>query len=346
MLGRVQLLLLAFALVNAAGALVVVVDSNPQPPILYLLGLASVPALALVWTTAYRRRVYESLGDIVTIAAICLITMAVAERWFYEVVALLTAAVFFGSSFGSLPRVLFRTALYSAVVVGEGISDPTALTMAVVFTVAFVVVAFLMHGMASSMTRYEQTARREHILAATGLDLVAACDLRAIVDSAVEGARALCADLPAVRVSLAISEGTDSPATQFRVMGSAGQRSADVDGAIIDVRRLVAAGHELADQRLFSGGVGATLGEQEPPAGEAGFLLGEILATRITVAGSARGVLLIESPTPISDELPCATRALATQISLAIGRMDLQTAAATRESTERFQAWRSRKASS
>ena len=338
MLSRVQLLLLAFALVNAAGALVVIINSAPQPPILYLLGLASAPALALAWTTAYRRRAYESLADVVTIAAICLITMAVAERWFYEVVALLTAAVFFGSAFGSLPRVLFRTGLYSAVVVGEGISDPTALTMAVVFTVAFVVVAFLMHGMASSMTRYEQTARREHILAATGLDLVAACDLQAVVASAVEGARALCADLPAVRVSLAMSEGPGFPPTRFRVMGSAGHDAADIEGVVIHVRSLAAANHQLADQRLFYRAAGEPPAGEQPPAGEACFLPGEILATRITVAGAARGVLLMEFPTPINEELPCATRALATQISLAIGRMDLQTAAANRESTERFQA--------
>ncbi len=273
--------------------------------------------------------------------------MAVASPGFPQTVALLTAAVFLGSAYGSLPRVTFRTGLLSAVALGVGIDDPASLTMALVLAVSFFVVATLMHGMASFMARYEQTAQREQILAATGLDLVSAGDLPAIVASAIEGAHALCVDLPGVRVSLAVVEGTSAPPVRLRVLGSAGQRAADMRDAAIDVGRLTAPGFGLADQRLFGTSSAAAASaaataeadeDAEAAAVEPSFLPGEVLVTRINVDGSARGVLLIESPGPIGDELPRGIHALATQISLAISRMDLQSEMARREGAERFQA--------
>ncbi|MGA3057473.1 MAG: bifunctional diguanylate cyclase/phosphodiesterase [Candidatus Limnocylindrales bacterium] len=357
MLGRVQLLLLVFALVNAAGALVVVVGSGSQPSILYVAAVASPPALAFAWVSAYRRRTYDFLADCVTIGAVCLVAAAVTDRWFNEVVVLVTAAVFFSSAYGSLPRVLLRTGLISAVALGQAIDGPASLTTAGILAVEFLIVARLMYGLAGSMKRYEQTTRREQILAAAGLDLVASGDLPAIVASAIEGANALCVDLPEARVSLALTESRDAPPLRLKVLGSAGRRSAEMEGAVIAVRRLVAAGHELADQRLFrtvspTGGADMTADadpardpDADPagdpaadPAAEARFLLGEILVTRVNVEGSVRGVLLIESPEPIPDELPRAIHALAAQVSLAISRMDLQSGVAERESTVRFQA--------
>ncbi len=341
MVGRVQLLLLAFALVNAAGALLVVVASNPQPWALLLAGVASPPILALAWVWAYRRRRYDLPADVVTLGAICLITLAAADPGYPEIVALLTAAVFLGSAYGPLPRVLLRVGLLSAVALGAAFDGRASLTMTVALAVSFFVVAALMHGMASFMARYEQTAQREQILAATGLDLVSAGDLPAIVASAIEGAHALCVDLPEVRVSLAVVEGTALPPARLRVLGSAGQRAVEMQDAVIEIGRLTTVGFELADQRLFGTASGANLADgttDAEPAGEPPFLRGEILATRINVVGSTRGVLLIESPGPITDELPRAIHALATQVSLAISRMDLQSEMARREGAERFQA--------
>jgi diguanylate cyclase (GGDEF)-like protein/PAS domain S-box-containing protein len=372
MMGRVQQLLVAFALVNAAGALVAVVASSPQPFILYVAGVASPPALAFVWVRAYRRRRYDLLTDGVIVAGICFLTMAVSDRGFAAVVTLLAATVLLGSSFGSMPRVLLRTGLLSTVVIAEGYGDPATLAMAVAVAASFFLVACLMHGMASSTARYEETVGRAQILAAVGLDLVSAGDLPAIVASAIEGAQALCVDLPSVRVSLAMIEGLDAPPGWLRVMGSAGQRAAEMRAAIIDVGRLVAAGHELADQHLFgtpsapapadhtaageaaghtaAGDRADRTAANEPadrtaagepadePSFEPSFLAGEILVTRINVDGTARGVLLIESPDPIGKDLPQAIHALATQVSLTISRMDLQSAIAKREGAERFEA--------
>jgi diguanylate cyclase (GGDEF)-like protein/PAS domain S-box-containing protein len=364
-MGRVQQLLVAFALVNAAGVLVAVVASSPQPFILYVAGVASPPALAFVWVRAYRRRRYDLLTDGVIVAGICFLTMAVSDRGFAAVVTLLAATVLLGSSFGSMPRVLLRTGLLSTVVIAEGYGDPATLAMAVAVAASFFLVACLMHGMASSTARYEETAGRAQILAAVGLDLVSAGDLPAIVASAIEGAQALCVDLPSVRVSLAMIEGSDAPPGWLRVMGSAGQRAAEMQAAIIDVGRLVAAGHELADQHLFGTpsapapaghtAAGEPAGHTAPAdrtspgeaadrtaaaeaAGTPAFLVGEILVTRINVDGTARGVLLVESPDPVGTDLPQAIHALATQVSLAISRMDLQSAIAKREGAERFEA--------
>jgi diguanylate cyclase (GGDEF)-like protein/PAS domain S-box-containing protein len=335
------LLLLAFALVNAAGALVIVVASNPQPSIIYVAGIASPLALAFVWVSAYRRDAYDFLVDCVAFGAICLIAMAVADRWNSDVSILVTAAVFFGSAYGSLPRVLLRTGLLSAVVMSNGIGEPASLAKAAILVLSFFVVACLMQGTVSAMRRYEQTARREQILAAVGLDLVSAGDLPAIVASAIEGAHALCVDVPSVRVSLAMVEGSDAPPVRLRVIGSAGQRAAEMQEAVIEVRSLVAAGHELADQRQFRTASAADPADDTAagePAGKPPLLLGEILATRINVGRTPRGVLLIESPGPITEELPRAIHALAAQVSLAISRMDLQSVMAKREGVERFQA--------
>jgi diguanylate cyclase (GGDEF)-like protein/PAS domain S-box-containing protein len=348
MVGRVQQLLVAFALVNAAGALVAVVASSPQPFILYVAGVASPPALAFVWIWAYRRRRFDLLADGVTMGGICLLTVAVSERGFPAIAMLLASAVLLGSAYGSLPRVLFRTGLLSAVAVSAGFGAPGTLAMGSAVAVSFVLVACLMHGMARSMARYERTAHREQILAAVGLDLVSAGDLPAIVASVIEGAQALCVDLPSVRVSLAMIEGSNAPPGRLRVVESAGQRAAEMKSAVVEVRRLVAAGHELADQRLFRTGSASDAADPaadaaddtavSEPAHKPSFLPGETLVTRVDSNGTARGVLLIESPGPISEELPRAIRALATQVSLALSRMDLQSAMAKRDGVERFQA--------
>jgi hypothetical protein len=135
LLGRVQLLLLVFALVNLFGALVVVAASGASPLILYSAGLAAPLVLAVVWFTTYQRRDFGLPADIAAIAAICVLAMAVDARWNNDVAAVLTAAVFFGSTYGSMSRVLIRTGLLSAVSLGQGLSDPTSFTMACGFAV-------------------------------------------------------------------------------------------------------------------------------------------------------------------------------------------------------------------
>jgi len=160
LLGRVQLLLLAFALANLVGALVIAAASGPDPLALHIAGLAAPMILAAVWVSVYKRRSFGLLADAAVMTAICLFTMAIDDRWSYYVVAVLTAAVFFGAAYGSAPRVLFRTALMSAVVIGQGLTDATSATVATGFVVGFLVVAALMHGMASSISKYEKTAQQ------------------------------------------------------------------------------------------------------------------------------------------------------------------------------------------
>jgi len=80
--------------------------------------------------------------------------------------------VFFGSAYGSMSRVLIRTTSSSAVVIGQGLTDAVALQWPASSS-RLLIVAFLMHGMVSSIGRYEKATRREQVLAATGLDLVA-----------------------------------------------------------------------------------------------------------------------------------------------------------------------------
>jgi diguanylate cyclase (GGDEF)-like protein/PAS domain S-box-containing protein len=342
LLGRVQLLLLVFALVNLIGALVVVAASA-GPILLYSAGLAAPPVLALVWFSVYQRRDFGVSADMAMVAAICVFAMAVDARWNNDVAAVLTAAVFFGSTYGSMSRVMIRTGLLSAVSIGQGLSDPTSFTMACVFAVGFIIFGCLMHGMVASIDRYEKTVRREQILAATGLDLVAACDLPSIVAATVEGAHALCAAIPAVRASLALAGGSDVSPGSYEVLRSAGDRAGEILHAWFELSQMAPAGEDLPDQRAFRAPVEEPVRADEPadPADSikrASFLPGEVLLTRINVAGAVRGVLIVESPDAIADDLPAAIRALVTQASLAISRIDLQDVTVARESAERFEA--------
>lgn len=347
LLGRVQLLLLSFALVNLLGALVVVAASGATPLVLGLAGLAAPPVLAVVWISTYQRRDFGVAADVAMVAAVCVLAMAVDARWNNDVTAVLTAAVFFGSAYGSLGRVLFRTSLLSAVAAGQGLSDPTSFTMACGFAVAFLLFACLMHGMATSIERYEKTVRRQQILAATGLDLVTACDLPSIVAATIEGAQALCAAEPAIRISLALAEGSDGGPPIYKVLGAAGDRADEILNSSFEIDELVPAGEELPDQREFRPPVGQTVQQSEPadPAVDptesierSSFLPGDVLLTRLSVTGVTRGVLIVETPDPIADELPAAIRALMTQVSLAVARIDLQDDTVARESAERFEA--------
>jgi diguanylate cyclase (GGDEF)-like protein/PAS domain S-box-containing protein len=354
LLGRVQLLLLAFAMANLVGALVVAVASGPGLMLLYVAGIAAPPALALTWLHVYRRRDVDIASDLAVITAVCVFAVAVDVRWSYEIIAVLTAAVFFGSAYGSMNRVLVRTALLSAVAMGQGLTDATSFTTACGFVVGFAVVSCLMHGMVSSIERYEKTARREQVLAATGLDLVVAGDLAAIFAATVEGAHALCAGIPGSRVSLAVAEDSAGPPPIFRIVGAAGHRADEIPGAVLEVGQLTSAGQGLADQRAFRAHVDettrpATTNPAAAPSGtaapadptgakQARFLPGPVLLTLVKVAGVARGVVVVESPNPFGDDLPGAIRALASQASLAVSRIDLQQEAVARESSERFQA--------
>ena len=328
------MLLLAFALANSAGALAVAAGSGATPVLLYLAGLAVPPVLAATWFVVYRRSRLGIAADLTIFAALCAFTLAVDDRWDTDVVALVTAAIFFGAVYGSRPRVLIRTAVLSAIVLGQGWTDAASMTMAVVMAGGFFLVAFLLHGMVDAVDRYERTARREHVLAATGLDLVAAADVAAIVAAIVEGAQALCGGMPGMRVSFAIAEGGEMPPRRYRVLAAAGRQSEEVMGTLVEVDQLAPVGQAVADQRLLR-----TSGAPADAAtAQAVFLPGEALVTRVSVAASNRGVIIVESLDPIAGELPGALRALATQASLAIARVDAQHDTVERESAARFQA--------
>jgi diguanylate cyclase (GGDEF)-like protein/PAS domain S-box-containing protein len=359
--GRVQLLLLALAVVNAIAAMVVVLATGPSPALLFALGLAAPPILVLTWTWVYRHGRYSIAADVAVIAALCVFTMTLDARWNYVAAVVVTSAVFFGSAYGSMSRVLFRTTLVAAVVMGQGLTDAVAMAMACVFVAGYLIVACLMLGMVRAIGRYEKAACREQVLAATGLDLVAASDLASIVAATVEGAYAICSPIAGVRVSLAVAEGPDDQVHSFRVLGAAGRRAGELTATIFAADQLTPLDRKPTDQYTFKidcDGAFAPAATPatpvETPAAEAAaeaapvetpapsytatLLPGEVLVTRISVAGIVRGVLIVESPGSISDELPAALRALATQASLAVSRTDLQRDTVARESAERFQA--------
>jgi diguanylate cyclase (GGDEF)-like protein/PAS domain S-box-containing protein len=339
LLGRVQLLLLALAILDLAGAFLMVLVSRSEPPILWVAGLAVPALLAATWVDTYRKRSMGTLADVITVAGLCLITMAVDDRWAGYLYVLFATAVFFTASYGSLPHVLVRTAGIAAIELGDALVDPAALTLALVFVVGLAIVAVLMNGLASSMGRYEATARRQQILAATGLDLVAASDLPAIAAAAVESAMALCPTGTGVRVAMAMLEDKDQRPAGLRVIEARGEEAGGLKGSWLEISAVAPEGQKIADQRLIEiGPEGSQTDVAAAPEPAHPFRPGEVLLTRVGARGSPSGVLIVESATPIPAELPEAVRALASQVSLAMSRASLQDFAIELQTLERFEA--------
>ena len=368
------MLLLAFALANTVGALVVAAGSGAGPPLLYAGGLAAPPVLAAVWFSVYRRDRFGIAADVAIVVAMCAFALSVDGRWGANGMALPTAGVFFGSVYGSRRRVIARTALLSAVALAQSWSDAMSLATTCVLIGGLLLVACLLNGLVEAVDRYERTAQREHVLAATGLDLVAACDIASIAAATVEGAHALCAGMPGIRVSLAVPEEPGARPLRFAVLASAGAAADEISGAVLDIGQLIPAGRTPAEQRpLPAGGAGAVgetaaagaadagavmavqavpgaaevVGAAEAPARatataaaptKARLLRRKAMVTPIGTAGSVRAALIVESTGPVATELRAAVRALATQASLAIARIDLQHDAVERESAARLKA--------
>jgi diguanylate cyclase (GGDEF)-like protein/PAS domain S-box-containing protein len=406
-----QLLLLGFALANAAGALVVAAVATTNSPILYPAGLVAPVAVSATWIVVYRRRQIGPLADVLIVGSAIVVTMAADERWQTDILAFLTAAVLYGAAYSSWRGMLIRTALLASVALGHGISydryDQTALPTAIICVSIFAVIAVLVHGMVRAVGRYERTARREQILSAMGLDLVSASDMRAIASAALEGALALCPDFGSARVSMAVVRDECETPAKFDIIASAGHRSIGIEGAEIKAASLESATGELLEQRAIRPAdnwfcamptvpkspatetetadpaevaaadpeaAEAEAAEAEPapaenpaetspaessdvepePEPEFDFrrtyagspsdsrwaipLGGHGLVTRVTVSGVVRALLLVESREALDEEVEASMRALATQVSLALSRVDLQRDAIEQQSAARFQA--------
>jgi len=335
-----HLLLLGFALANAAGAFVVAAVATENTPILYAAGLAAPVAVSATWIVVYRRRYLTPVTDVAIIGCAIVVTAAADLRWQTDILAFLTGTILFGAAFSTWRGMLIRTALLSGIALGHGISysryDPTALPTAVICVFVFVVVAILVCGMAQAVAKYERTARREQILSTMGLDLVSASDVKSIATAALEGALALCPDSRSSRVSMAMVRDDAQPPDAFEVIASAGYRSIGLEGAHIPVAVLESPAGEIVEQ--FEVRRRGAEFYVLPSARQADTLGGLVLVTRITVSGVARALLMAESLEPLDGDVAVGMRALVSQVSLAISRVDLQRDAIERQSAARFQA--------
>ncbi len=351
LIGRVRWLLLAYALLNAAGAMAVALAFMPQPPLLALAGLAAPPALAAAWIWAYRRGTFGLAVEVASTAAMCLVATAIDIRWNQQAMALLSAAVFFSAAYGPLRRVLARTALLTAIALGLGLSDRATLGVAIVSAVVFMLVAWLIHVLTVSIAHYEASALQSQVLAAAGLDLVSARDVEAITASAIESTQALCAGLAAVRVSVALVDDSDPAADEvgpeagpdaaahrrLKILAAAGDSTVGWKRKVLEGRQAAPTGQPLAGQHILR------RTEDRPAEHHAQLPLppferGEAVVTGINFEGRTRCLLIVESAEPVPASLPGAIKALAVQVSLAVARADLQKDDLELQSAQRFQA--------
>src|SRR5271157_2801843 len=86
LLGRVQLLLLALAEVNALAVLIVVAATDTSPA-LYALGLVAAVGLGLTWLWVYRHHDFSIAADIAVIATICVFSAIPDSQLNYVVAA-------------------------------------------------------------------------------------------------------------------------------------------------------------------------------------------------------------------------------------------------------------------
>jgi diguanylate cyclase (GGDEF)-like protein/PAS domain S-box-containing protein len=357
-LDRMRSLLLALALANAAGALAVAAIATTNIPILYSAGVAAPVAVSATWLLVYRRRNMTPLADAVTIAAAVVATAAADVRWQTDVDIYLTGAAIFVAAFSSWRGLVIRTTLLSAIALGHGIAynryDPAALPTATVFVLVCVVLAALVYAVVRLLEGYERTSRREQILSAMGLDLVTASDLKAIASAALEAALSLCPDPGRARAIMAVRD-EDEPEPRFAVVGARGWRSIGLEASEVRATAGTDIGGYTEQIRVESGDhwdivlpvpAAAPEPDEAPEAPEPAEPLaprslkvgGDVLVTRITVSGVPRALLVVESLDPLEAEADSALRALATQVSLAIARTDLQRDAIEQQSAARFQA--------
>jgi diguanylate cyclase (GGDEF)-like protein/PAS domain S-box-containing protein len=376
-LDRMRFLLLCLALANAAGALVVAAVATSNTPILYSAGVAAPVAVSAIWLMVYRRRHMTPLADAVTVAAALVATAAADVRWQTDVDIYVTAATLFVAAFSSWRGLVIRTMLLSAIALGHGIAhnryDPAALPTATVFVFVCVVLAALVFAAVRVLERYERTSRREQILSTMGLELVTASDLKTIASAALEAALSLCPDPGRARVIMAIRD-EDDPEPRFGVIGVRGWRSIGLESSEVRASAGTEPGGYAEQIRVESGdrwdivlpiaaatpepGAASEKPGAEQPAAEEPEaaapaaeepspeessprslkLGGQAIVTRITVSGVPRAVLVVESLEPLEAETDSAMQALATQVSLAIARTDLQRDAIEQQSAARFQA--------
>jgi diguanylate cyclase (GGDEF)-like protein/PAS domain S-box-containing protein len=325
LLGRVQLLLLAFALVDAAGTWIMIAAALPSTLPVAAVAVAAPAVLAATWVLAYRREEIRPIDDALIVGSVCAISIFIDPRLQQYVLAILTAAVFYGAAFSSPRRVLVRTALLSAIALGNGLTNTVDLTMASIFVVGFALDAALMHAMARTLRRYERTARRERILARFGLELLGTSDLEPMVAPTLDNAAALAGT--ATRITLAMA-GEPGQADRYTVLGAIGCDTDGLVGTIVEPARLGGGDEEPA----------AEVPETFEPAAPFRLMGLETVVTPISLAESVRGLLIVEAAETIEPELPAALSALAAQVSLALSRLELQHELLESESAARFQA--------
>ena len=374
LLDRMQLLLLGFALANAAGALAIAAVATASAPPLHVAGLIAPAVCSVAWIVAYRRRGFPLWADAVVPVSALVIAAAADVRWQADILAFLTSAVLFGAAYSGWRGVIVRTALLSWIVLDHGLTanagNDAALPTAVVCVFIFGVAAAFVHLMGRTFRRSERATRSAQILSAMGIELVTASDMKAIATAGLEAALALCPDPENARVSLAVVRDERDPDAGFDVTSSRGSRSIGLEGALVKACVNTRSSVDPAEQIAVESGdawhlilpavttepasaltctdpADADRADADLETEEAGEfavgprelkLGGNVLVTRITVSGVPRALLVAESLEPLDHEVAAALRSVATQISLALARVDLQRDAIEQQSAARFQA--------
>ena len=356
LLDRMQLLLLGFALANAAAAFGLGLAASGGDLSLRIAGLVAPTIVAFAWIFVYRSHRWPLWADAVVPACALVIAAAADVRWQADILAFLTSAVLFAAAYSDLRGLIVRTALLSGLVLSHGITanagDSAALPTAVICVFIFGVAATFVNAMCRTFRRYERAARSAQILAAMGIELVTASDLKAIAAAGLEAALALCPAPRSTRVTMAMVVDERDPDAGYEVIASRGRRSIGLEGTVIrtDAANFVYA--EDPDQVIVPedgwdvslkpthapAPAHATNHSGEEPAGHWFKLGGQVVLTRVTVSGCPRAIVVTESPVPLDAEVVSSIRSLATQVALAIARVDLQRDAIEQQSASRFQA--------
>ncbi len=344
LLERMQLLLLGFALANAAGAFGLVLATASNEPFSHALGLAAPVVIAGTWILVYRRGRFPLYADALVPACSLVVAANLDVRWQADILVFLTSAVLFAAAYSDWRGMVVRTALLSYLVLEHGITenprDPSALPNAIICVFIFCLGATFVLVTTRTLRRYERASRSGQILSAMGLELVTASDMKAIAAAGLEAALALCPDQRSTRVTMAVVRDERDPGVGYDVVASRGCRSIGLEGALVKTDRPMPSFVEAMEQFVVesSDAWHLTLPSASPEPALDRKLAGRAHMTGITVSGVPRALLVIESPERLGEETLRSIRSLSTQLSLAIARVDLQRDAIEQQSAARFQA--------
>ena len=312
LLERARWIFLLSSLALAVFTVPVVLTNAERPWGLRAAALAGLVGLGLRWLDGYRRERFIPILTLPEGLAVLGVSLAVYSP--LAVLGLIYSGLMFRALYGRWPALLLAGLTYTgAFLAAVTISLSSTGWSVPVFellpgTLGLVIVAVMLHLLASTLGRHERSVSRETALREAGAALAAAPDAAGIRAAALRSAKSLAGDLPEVWTAIALGTPGHLTVADSDIPGCRG-RLFDLDALPRDARSVFLKGRTA---RV----AGAAAGKVECITGD--LRAREVLITPLSINPEFKGALilaasreLVESPeTANSLEILCHQTAL------------------------------------